>query len=199
MKREIMKIGIIADTRATKVEDVPKEVSIAFKGVEMIIHAGGIHSAAILDFLETIAPVKAVGRVSRGHAESPQPTSSEADGDPRVLPKQIIDIGDQRIGIIHELWLSALSDEVLPGVIERHNLPEGNIPDLVEEYLGEHVDIVVFGRTLYALIEEHQGILFINPGSPSLPRHLQKIGNVAILDINNQGRTATLIDLKEFS
>jgi len=194
-----MKIGLIADTRANKVEDIPKEVSQAFKGVELIIHAGGIHSSAILDFLETIAPVKAVGRISKGHAESPQPTSSEADGDQRILPKQIITINNQRIGIIHELWLSALSDEVLPGVIQRHKLPDGSIPKLVEEYLGEHVDIVIFGRTLFALIEEHQGILFINPGSPSLPRHLQKLGNVAILDINGQNRKATLIDLKEFS
>ena len=45
------------------------------------------------------------------------------------------------------------------------------------------------------MIEEHDGVLFINPGSPSYPANLRKLGTVAILDLEPGSRKVSLIDL----
>ena len=68
-----MKIGLISDTRVRRGEEVPPEVIRAFEGVELIIHAGNIYSPDVLDWLEQIAPVKAVGRIQGGQYESNTP------------------------------------------------------------------------------------------------------------------------------
>ena len=79
-----MKIGLISDTRVSNVKDTQSrevnaltQVVKAFEAenVELILHAGGINTPDVLDLLEAIAPVKAAGRVQKGHAESPQPSS----------------------------------------------------------------------------------------------------------------------------
>ena len=190
-----MRIGLISDTRVVRGGEIPQEIARAFEGVDLILHAGGIYNSAVLDELEHIAPVKAVGRIEGGQAEQPQPFSLEGGGDPRVAEQQILKLEGHTIGMVNELWLPSLSDEVMPGVIKSHNLPDQAVRNQVEAYFGTAVDIVVFGRTLYAMVEEHQGVLFINPGSPTLPRNLVKLGNVAILDLTPERREARIIDL----
>ena len=49
-------IGVISDTHG----HIPSGVSKAFKGVDLIIHAGDIGEEAVLDKLSKIAPVAAV-------------------------------------------------------------------------------------------------------------------------------------------
>ena len=197
-----MKIGLISDTRVSNAKDVPDQVLKAFKAeqVELILHAGGINTPDVLDLLEGIAPVKAAGRVQKGHAESPQPSSLEGGGDDaRVQQQHVLELEGHRIALINEFWLPWISDELMPGAIGRQSIGEGELPQLVEDYIQAPVDIVVFGRTLYALVEEHQGILFINPGSPSLPRALMKLGQVAILELTANSRAAKLVELSEYS
>ena len=194
-----MKIGIISDTRVTKGDQLPPEVFRAFDGVDLILHAGGIYTSDVLDKLEDIAPIKATGRITSGDAERPLPTSMEGGGDPRVSGETVLELEGHKIGLINELILSKLSDDVMPGVIENHHLPDHQLGEMLEEVFGQMVDIVVFGRTLYALIEEHQDILFINPGSPNLPRHLQKLGTVAILNLTPDSREVRLIELVNLS
>ncbi len=191
-----MKIGLISDTRVPGgAKEVPLEVVRAFEGVDLILHAGGIHTPEVLDWLEQIAPVKAVGRIHGGQAESPEPIWLESEGDPRVAEQQVLQLEGHIIGMVNNLWLRGFSDEIFPGVIEAHRLPDGSLPMIVEEFFGTPVDIVVFGRTLYSMVEEHQGILFVNPGSPSLPKNLMKLGNVAILHLTPESREARIIDL----
>jgi putative phosphoesterase len=190
-----MRIGLISDTRVLTGEEVPQQVVRAFEGVELILHAGGIQTSAVLDWLEQIAPVKAAGRIHGRHVESRQAPGLEGEDDPRVAEQQILNLEGHTIGLVNELWFPPLHDEVLPGVLEAHHLPDEALPKLLEEYFGVAVDIVVFGRTLYTLVEEHQGVLFVNPGSPSLPKSQRKLGNVAILDLTPGNREATIIDL----
>jgi putative phosphoesterase len=190
-----MRIGLISDTRVMKGEDVPEEVVMAFQGVDLILHAGGIFTSVVLDMLERIAPVKAAGRMQGGQAERPEPYAMENSGDPRVALQQVLELEGHTIGLVNEMWLPGLNDELMPGVIEAHHLPEQALPKLLEEYFGTAVDIVVLGRTLYAMVEEHQGILFINPGSPTLPKNLVKLGSVAILELTQESREVRMIDL----
>jgi uncharacterized protein len=191
-----MRIGLISDTRVPGgAAEVPQEVVRAFEGVDLILHAGGIHVPEVLDWLERIAPVKAAGRIHVGHAERPQPLLREGEGDTRVAEQQVFQLEGHTIGMVNNLELDGFSDEIFPGSISAHRLPEGSLPTIVERFFGTPVGIVVFGRTLYTMVEEHQGILFINPGSPSLPKNLMKLGTVVILRLTPGVREATIIDL----
>jgi uncharacterized protein len=58
-----MKIGIISDTHGLLRPEIPK----VFHGVDLIVHAGDIGRAAVLEALRDLAPVVAVkGNVDRG-------------------------------------------------------------------------------------------------------------------------------------
>ena len=63
------KIGVIADTHGCREDgsDLPEQVLDAFAGVDLIVHCGDIGNLAILDRLETVAPVLAL----RGEADPP--------------------------------------------------------------------------------------------------------------------------------
>ena len=99
------------------------------------------------------------------------------------------------IGMVNNLELDGFNDDILPGVIGSTRLLDRPLPKIVEEFFGTPVNIVVFGRTLYPMVEEHQGVLFINPGSPSLPRNLVRLGNVALLSLTPEVREAKITDL----
>jgi putative phosphoesterase len=194
-----MRIGLISDTRLNNSNEMPDQIIKAFQGVDLILHAGGIQTADVLDWLERIAPVKAVGRLEGGQAEQPQPFLNELADDPRVSTVDIMDLEGHRVGMVNELFLPRVRDEIMPNVIEGEGLPKGLVSQMVEEQFESQVDIVVFGRTLYALIEEHEGILFVNPGSPTLPKNLNRLGNVAVMELTPGRREAHIIDLRELN
>lgn len=184
-----MKIGLISDTHAPAMGAVPPiEVERAFEGVELILHAGDIYSPECLDWLETIAPLYAV--------EVPP---ALAWGDPRVERKRVLDILGHRVGLVHELTLIGYGMEVVPGAIDRQLREGDSIPAMMERFFGEPVDAVIFGDTHVPVVEEHQGVLFVNPGSPTLPRQVQRLGTVAILETTPEGHSAEIIELANFS
>ena len=190
-----MRIGLVSDTRIPgTATEVPTQVASAFEGVDLILHAGGIQAARVLDWLEGIAPVKAVGRLQGRQFESSTPFSMETS-DNRVAEQQVLQIEGHTIGVVNSLDLHHLNDDVLPGNIKARGFPEGAVSSMVESVFGTKVDIVVFGRTLEAMVEEHDGILFINPGSPTLPRNRMKLGQVAILNLTPDTRDAAIVEL----
>ena len=192
-----MRIGVISDTHVPGgAPDVPTQVAIAFRGVDLILHAGNIYRPDTLDLLERIAPVKAAGAIYGDRMETPTAHAMECAGDPRVAQQQVMELEGHRVGVVNNLLMDGFSDELLPGVIAAHNLPQGALPSMVEDYFGAPLDIVVFGRTLHALVEEHQGLLFVNPGSPSLPRQMRRLGTVAILELTPGTRGAWLVELR---
>lgn len=193
-----MRIGLISDTHVPGgATEVPPQVATAFEGVDLILHAGNIYRPDTLDWLERIAPVKAAGAIYGDRMETPTAHAMECAGDPRVAQQQVMDMEGHRVGMVNNLLMDGFYDELLPGIIAAHNLPEGALAARVEEYFGAALDVVVFGRTLHALVEEHEGMLFVNPGSPSLPRQMRRLGSVAILELTPGKREAWLVDLRE--
>lgn len=193
-----MRIGLISDTHVPGgATEVPPQVVTAFEGVDLILHAGNIYRPDTLDWLERIAPVKAAGAIYGDRMETPTAHAMECAGDPRVAQQQVMNLEGQRVGMVNNLLMDGFNDELLPGIIAAHNLPEGALTARVEEYFGAALDVVVFGRTLHALVEEHEGMLFVNPGSPSLPRQMRRLGSVAILELTPGKREAWLVDLRE--
>ena len=58
------------------------------------------------------------------------------------------------------------------------------LSDLLKKALDSNIDIVIFGHSHVPCYEERKGIVFINPGSVSLPRGGSSKG-IGILDIEN--------------
>lgn len=80
-------IGVVSDTHGR----LPDDVLTAFRGVDLIIHAGDIDTLAILDALKKIAPLVAVrGNMDRGEW---------AD----ALPKTgVVEIGQTALYVLHD-------------------------------------------------------------------------------------------------
>ena len=183
-----MRIGLISDTHVPNAaKEPPHEVAAAFDGVDLILHAGDIYLSSCLDWLERIAPVQAVELGSKAHF----------DGDPRVAEKRVMELEGHTIGMVHDLIPQGF-DELRPGVIEGHPLQQ-SLPAILAKFFGAPVDIVVFGHTHEAMMEEHQGVLLVNPGSPVLPRQTRQLGQVAILELTEGSRAARIVDLAQFS
>ena len=179
-----MKIGLISDTHIPAFsKEPPSQVADVFAGVDLILHAGDIYSFSCLDWLERIAPVYAVEWV--GHAS--------ADDDPRVEHKRVLELEGYTIGMVHDL---ALPGMMFPGPLPIGYGPTDDpLPAALAKFFGSPVDVVVFGHTHTELVEERHGILLVNPGSPTLPRHSVCLGTVGILELTAQGATARIIDL----
>ena len=185
---EQMRLGLISDTHSPALGDEPPpEVTHAFRGVDMILHAGDIYSSECLDALERIAPVLAV--------EVPP---APAIGDDRVSFKRIVSVAGYEIGLVHDLTIDGLiGGEVIPGAIEARFRSEHSLSKVLHDFFDGPVDTVVHGHTHIPMVEEQDDILIINPGSPTLPRQIRKLGTVAILELGPGTRSAEIIDLRQ--
>ena len=184
-----MRVGLISDTHAPAMgAHPPVEVARAFAGVDLILHAGDIYSSQCLDWLERIAPVLAV--------EVPPALAFD---DPRVARKRVVKVEGYAIGLVHDLVIRGYGFEVVPGIIERQLRDSDSLAELLEHVFDERVDAVVFGDTHVPMVERHQGILFVNPGSPVLPRQVIRLGTVALLDAAEGGPEARIVELSSFS
>lgn len=147
-----MVIGVLADTRKPLTEQEKKALSRHFRGVSLILHAGGIGSLKVLEQLEEIAPVWAVtGNQEEGWVKD------------RVRQKEWLRLeGGLRVGLIHG-----------------YGIPFGLKKRLVREFedMGG-VDLLVYGRNFEPCARSLNGVYFFNPGSFSggLPEGRKGVG-----------------------
>jgi putative phosphoesterase len=151
-----MLIGLISDTHIPdRAKQLPQNVLDAFSDVDLILHSGDLTSLEVIEELEEIAPVMAVqGNMDRVSGIK--------------LPKaKIVEAEGLKIGIVH--------GEVYP---------RGDTQQLV--YLAKELgaDILVSGHSHQPKIEQTDGVLLINPGSPIVPRLADR--TVMLLEINNK-------------
>ncbi|MBI2887547.1 MAG: metallophosphoesterase family protein [Chloroflexi bacterium] len=181
-----MKIGLISDTHIPSMgREPPPQVAQAFAGVDLILHAGDIYIQSCIEWLERIAPVQAT-------------TSwfgSAREGASRVSVPKVVEVEGHSVGLVHELILTGMSDDVFPGAIETSFPPGRSLPMALQNIFGKAVEIVVFGYTHEAMVELHQGVLLVNPGSPNTVKQVRKLGTVAILELTPERREARIIDL----
>jgi putative phosphoesterase len=187
-----MKIGLIADTHVPAYsKEPPYQVAKAFEGVDLILHSGDIVIPSCLDWLERIAPVRAVEAGALYHL---------ANDHRVVLDTRVEELEGHAIGMVHELAVPGMiQHEVFPGIIEEKFPPGNSLPAALQQVFGAPVDIVVCGYTHQAMIEEHQGVLLVNPGSTNLRLHRQVLGTVAVLDLTPEKREARIVDLNDLS
>jgi uncharacterized protein len=182
----VVKIGLISDTHVPSAgPEPPAQVAQAFAGVDLILHAGHAYVPSCLEWLGRIAPVMSTESWLEGAGETPTRNG-------RV---QVMELEGHIIGMAHELILRSLGDDVLPGAIGRYFPAGESLPEALHGIFGRSVDIVVFGYTHEAMVETHEGILMVNPGSPSLLGQQVRLGTVAILELTAESREARIIDL----
>lgn len=173
-----MRIGIISDTHIPSMGDAPPpQVRTAFAGVDRILHGGDVYVQSCLDWLAEIAPVDSVnsGRLSTAEAA------------PRVSPPAVVEVAGRKIGMMHNLELTTVADDVYPGTLGRVYRDRETLERDLSDTFGERVDIVVCGYTHDAMVEEHHGVLFINPGSPTMVGQVMRMGTVAVLELDDDG------------
>ena len=181
-----MKIGLISDTHIPSMgKEPPPQVARAFAGVDLILHAGDIYVASCIEWLERIAPVRATASWAGNLRE----------GASRVSQPLLVEVEGHSIGLVHELILSGMNDDARPGAIAPSFPAEGSLQQALMEIFGKAVDTVVFGYTHEALVELHQGVLLVNPGSPNTVKQVLKLGTVAILELTPESCAARIIDL----
>ena len=187
-----MKIGLISDTHsAGSGQDLPQEVFQALTGVEMILHCGDLECIGVLDSLESIAPVVAV----RGYEDPIE------HGDRLANTTRVVSIESINIGMVHDIqWPTPSIYTSRDGT--SLELPSVGVKDLVRKKFGEDVDIVAFGDTHEELVCYCDGLIFINPGSPTYPgrRHTPgSLGTLGILDIANGSVDIRIINLQDLN
>jgi predicted phosphodiesterase len=129
----------------------------------VILHLGDLGtSTKALDILESVAPLRA----TRG--------GNNSDDERVTETMQVVNAGDFRIGMVFDLASLALEAEFIHAheQPETHRLqfaPDVDIPERLQSKFGAPVEVVAFAATHAPYIGTHQGVLFINPGSPTFP------------------------------
>lgn len=170
-----MRIGVISDTHMPPFDDVVcTAVEAAFAGVDMILHAGDLVSLRVIDWLEEIAPVIA----ARGNNDTHLPT------DDRLADVQLLELAGALVGMTH--------------VLPVYRVPE---PPTVSELalrcgLDPVPDVWVFGDSHRDVVEWRDGVLLVNPGSPTSPHlRVDLPGRVAVLTIDGGRPAAEIVHL----
>ena len=142
-----MLLAVISDTHLPRgARRVPDASVEAMRSADLIVHAGDLCTAEVLDWLESLGPpVKAVhGNVDTAELRERLPESLEFTA------------GDHRIAVIHDAGPA-----------------KGRFERMRRRF--QEADAVVFGHSHLPLHEESDGFQIFNPGSPTerrrSPRH----------------------------
>ena len=169
-----MRVALLADTHLPslirQLDELGTGPGELLATADLILHAGDVTAPSVLDWCEAFAPVL----VAQGN--------NDIFEDRRLAERQLLDLEGWRLGMTHELR------------------PESRpISVLLEEGLGgERVDVLVAGDTHVERLEFRDGVLFVNPGSPTLPHHKEyRLGTAAVLDIERDRIRAEVVLLGE--
>jgi uncharacterized protein len=127
---------VLADTHISRrARALPEELVPYLERADLILHAGDLIEASVLDELSLYAPVRAV----KGNVDPPDVN----------LPETLeFDFGGARIAMIHD-----------------SGRKEGRRRRLKRRFPDARV--VVFGHSHVPFLEDENGLLLLNPGSPT--------------------------------
>ncbi|CAN5545671.1 metallophosphoesterase family protein [soil metagenome] len=161
-----MRLGLIGDTHRTSrtKRPLPVDLLLGLEDCDLICHTGDVNARWVLDLLATIAPLRAVGG------------NNEED----VLGQELglehfFEIGSFKIGLMHGHHTKLTA--------RQHTL----------DRMRGVVDCAIYGHSHRPEIEERDGLLMINPGSPTQKRYAAHT-TFAILTVDETLR-AQLINL----
>ena len=147
---------VLADTHAPRRwHGCPPAVAAHLRSADVILHAGDVCTAAVLDELSQYAPVRAV----LGNNDGPDVA---AWGAPEVLEFQL--------------------DGLPAAMIHDSGRADGRLARLRRRFPAARM--IVFGHSHIPLSQSGDGVLIFNPGSPT-DRRRQPRGTIGLLDIRD--------------
>lgn len=182
------KIGVISDTHAAgSGRDLPVKILDALRGVDMILHCGDLECLGVLDYLEEVASLFGV----RGYEDPLE------DGERLAMTTRVIKVEGVSIGMIHDIqW----PGPKIPTTADGSDLvfPEGNGREIMARKFKEPVDVVLYGDTHEEIVTYWDGVMIMNPGSPTYPGRRHKrgvLGTIGILEIDGEDVSGRIIEL----
>jgi hypothetical protein len=141
-----MKIAVLSDTHVPfAAKELPKDVYKNLEHADAIIHAGDYQVASVIDTLQSIAPFYGVCGNMDDH-EIRQ----------RLPARRIIQLGGFAIGVMHG-WGS-------PAELEDR---------ILASFKDDRIDVLIYGHSHRAQLDQRGSILLFNPGSPTDSRFAQ--------------------------
>jgi len=179
----VARVGLVSDTHIpeSRVTLWPQLLD-AFAGVDVILHAGDLHEISVLDQLASLAPTFA----ARGNGEDGSGGRPVQPHHPAWQSAWVIDVGGVRVGMTHELPLP-------------EHPPHLVLADERARMFGDaDLDVLVYGHSHVEAIDTIDGVLCVNPGSPTYPHNLQlQLGTIGFLGIVNGVISASIWQLTE--
>jgi len=161
-------VGLISDTHIpARAKTVPKKIFEVFDGANLILHAGDLTQLSVVTELEQLAPVVAVCGNMDGYEVSEK------------LPRMnSVKVYEWKIGVIHD-------PGIFTGMKRMKTIAREN-----------DFSVLVFGHTHRPSLKREEGVIFINPGSPTnpLPPFLTK-PTVALLRITKEKIEPEIIEI----
>ena len=149
-----MRVLVLADTHVPDhAKALPPDVVAALAGVDLILHAGDVTSAELLEQLDRHAPVRA----ALGNNDGPDVEEWGAKEEVEI------DVDGVRIAMVHIAGPRRGRDRRL-----RRRFPRAGV--------------IVFGHSHIPVDEEFDGIRLFNPGSPTWKRR-QPVPTFGLLEI----------------
>jgi putative phosphoesterase len=162
-----LRVVVLSDTHAPRRwKRCPPAVAEQLRGADVILHAGDVCTASVLDELAAYAPVHAV----LGNNDGPDVA---AWGAPETVE---LDLGGLRVGMVHDSGPAT-----------------GRLARLRRRFA--RCDLVVFGHSHIPMDVEAGGFRILNPGSPT-DRRRQPHGTLAVLQVLDGGlRDVELVEV----
>ncbi len=172
--QDSLRIGLIADTHMPgTIEALWAEVHDAFAGVDCILHAGDLHTADVIEELERLAPTY----VATGNGDMNVVH-------PRLREVWLGEFAGHSVGMVHHFPTPArASEQKLAKRLTRH-------------FAEQQPQTVIYGHTHLAEVHTAGAMLYINPGSATLPNNQStRLGTVGVLELAPGRREVTLFQL----
>ena len=151
-----MRVVVLSDTHAPRFwRACPPAVAVALRDADLILHAGDVCTAAVLDELAAVAPVRAVLGNNDGPEVAAWGATETAEFDLEGLAVAMIHDSGPQLGRLSRL---------------RRRFPAAGL--------------VIFGHSHIPVDETADGLRIINPGSPTDKRR-QPHRTLQVLDISN--------------
>lgn len=151
-----MNVVVLSDTHAPRRwKSCPPAVAAHLRGADLILHAGDVCTATVLDELAEYAPVRAVA----GNNDGADVTAWGAE------PTLELELAGLRVAMIHDSGQAT-----------------GRLARMRRAF--PVADLVVFGHSHIPLDQAGSGLRIFNPGSPT-DRRRQPHGTIGLLRIES--------------
>ncbi len=178
-----VRIGLISDTHIPEArQELWPQVFHVFDGVDFILHAGDIHDLKVIDQLCEVAPTYA----ARGNGDDGSGDRMIQPQDDRVREVWMLEAGGLQIGMTHAVPIPEVP-------------PNFTLQWAFDRYFPERrPDVLIYGDSHVESIDVVEGVLCINPGSPTYPRNLDtQLGTLGFLEIENGKPDASIWQLTD--